>query len=147
VENYNRAGLTALAGKRGTSPATTRWTSVERFLSVPHTEAEYDNAVTLLNELIDTVGEDESHPLANLMETLGTLMEVYENEHYPTPTVSGAEVLAFLMEEHGLQPADLVNEMGSEEVVLEVFNGHRELNSNHIQALSKRFHLSPEVFR
>ena len=29
--------------------------------------------VTLLDEVIDIVGEDESHPLASLMETLGTL--------------------------------------------------------------------------
>jgi len=30
-------------------------------------------AVTLLNQLIDTVGEDETHILAGLMETLGII--------------------------------------------------------------------------
>jgi HTH-type transcriptional regulator/antitoxin HigA len=86
--------------------AATHWAGVKDFLSVPRTEAEYENAVTLLNELIDTIGEDESHPLADLMDTLGTLMEAYENEHYPLPEVSGATVLAFLMEEHQIKPND-----------------------------------------
>jgi HTH-type transcriptional regulator/antitoxin HigA len=29
------------------------------------------------------VGEDESHPLASLMEVLGALIERYEAEHVP----------------------------------------------------------------
>lgn len=35
--------------------------------------------VALLDELIDEVGENESHPLASLMEILGVLIEHYEN--------------------------------------------------------------------
>jgi HTH-type transcriptional regulator/antitoxin HigA len=53
---------------------------------VPHTEKEYREAVRLLDNLIDTVGEDESHPLASLMEVLGTLIEKYEDEHVPEIT-------------------------------------------------------------
>jgi HTH-type transcriptional regulator/antitoxin HigA len=37
--------------------------------------------VALLDRLIDQVGEDESHPLASLMEILGVLIEHYENAH------------------------------------------------------------------
>lgn len=44
---------------------------------------EYDEAVRLLDSLIDTVGEDEKHPLASLMEILGVLIEKYEDEHVP----------------------------------------------------------------
>lgn len=44
---------------------------------------EYDRTVVLLDELIDVVGEDESHPLASLMEVLGVLIERYEDEHVP----------------------------------------------------------------
>ena len=33
--------------------------------------------------LIDLVGEDEQHPLASLMEVIGTLIERYEDEHVP----------------------------------------------------------------
>ena len=39
--------------------------------------------MSLLDQLIDEVGEDESHPLASLMEILGVLIEHFENAHVP----------------------------------------------------------------
>jgi HTH-type transcriptional regulator / antitoxin HigA len=52
-------------------------------VSVPYTESEYGRLVSLLDSLIDEVGEDESHPLASLMEVLGVLIEKYEDKHVP----------------------------------------------------------------
>lgn len=37
--------------------------------------------VKRLDQLIDEVGEDETHPLASLMEVIGVLIEKYEDEH------------------------------------------------------------------
>jgi HTH-type transcriptional regulator/antitoxin HigA len=51
------------------------------------THDEYSRLVTLLDNLTDEVGEDESHPLASLMEVLGVLVEKYEAEHVPELTV------------------------------------------------------------
>ncbi len=59
------------------------WPSVSTFVYVPHTEKEYDQLVTFLDELIDEVGEDETHPLASLMDVIGTLIEKYEDEQVP----------------------------------------------------------------
>ena len=39
--------------------------------------------VELLDALIGRVGEDEGHPLASLMEVVGSLIERYEDEHVP----------------------------------------------------------------
>ena len=50
------------------------------------TEKEYQETVTLLDSLIDQVGEDETHPLASLMEVLGVLIEKYEDDHIPEVT-------------------------------------------------------------
>ena len=50
---------------------------------MPHTEEEYRRLVALLDDLVDGVGEDESHPLASLMEIVGVLIERYEDEHVP----------------------------------------------------------------
>jgi HTH-type transcriptional regulator/antitoxin HigA len=36
-----------------------------------------------LDDLIDEVGEDETHPLASLMDVIGVLIERYEDEHVP----------------------------------------------------------------
>ncbi len=59
------------------------WPSLSDVLLVPHTEVEYQTAVTMLDRLIDEVGEDENHPLASLMEVLSVLIENYETEHVP----------------------------------------------------------------
>ncbi|MDL1893833.1 hypothetical protein FBQ87_13245 [Sphingobacteriales bacterium CHB3] len=61
----------------------TRWPAVSEFVFVPQNEAQYNRLVQLLDELVDEVGEDESHPLASLMEVIGVLIEKYEDEHIP----------------------------------------------------------------
>jgi len=50
---------------------------------VPHSEDDYRRLVAFLDGLIDEVGEEETHPLASLMEILGVLIEQYEAEHVP----------------------------------------------------------------
>lgn len=61
--------------------AASAWSSLSGDVFVPHTEAEYNRIVRLLDRLIDEVGEDETHSLASLMEVLGVLIERYEAEH------------------------------------------------------------------
>lgn len=62
---------------------TTYWSPLANTLYVPHSQEEYDSLVELLDGLIDEVGEDESHPLASLMEVVGVLIEKYEDENIP----------------------------------------------------------------
>ena len=59
------------------------WSSLANKVVVPHTEEEYKQLVMVLDNLIDEVGEDESHPLASLMEVIGVLIENYENQNVP----------------------------------------------------------------
>jgi HTH-type transcriptional regulator/antitoxin HigA len=59
------------------------WSSLAGKIYVPHSEEEYQHMVALLDSMIDEVGEDESHPLASLMEIVGVLIEKYEDEHVP----------------------------------------------------------------
>ena len=62
------------------------WSNLNNTLFVPHTETEYQQLVSLLDDLIDEVGEDESHPLASLMEIVGLLIESYESKNVPELT-------------------------------------------------------------
>ncbi len=55
-------------------------------LFVPHNEQEYQRLVDLLDALVHEVGENETHPLASLMEVIGALIERYEAEHVPELT-------------------------------------------------------------
>jgi HTH-type transcriptional regulator/antitoxin HigA len=62
------------------------WPAIAPVLFVPHTEQEYDRLVQVLDALIDVVGEDETHPLASLMEIIGIVIEKYEDQHIPEIT-------------------------------------------------------------
>ena len=44
-------------------------------------DSEYQQLVSVLDGLIDVVGEDEDHPLASLMDVIGVLIERYKDEH------------------------------------------------------------------
>lgn len=46
------------------------------------TTAAYEAAVAQLDVLIDLIGEDETHPLADLAEAIGTLVEAYDQQHH-----------------------------------------------------------------
>ena len=50
---------------------------------VPYTEEDYNHLVEQLDSLIDQMGEDETHPLASMMDVIGILIENYEAEHIP----------------------------------------------------------------
>lgn len=121
------------------------WADLSKVLSVPHSEAQYQRTLILFEKLIDIVGDNDTHPLSSLMETLCLLIENYETEHYSKPEVCGNEVLQFLMEQNALSPSELP-EIGETAAVLEIMNGKRELNVQQIRVLSKRFQVSPEVF-
>jgi HTH-type transcriptional regulator/antitoxin HigA len=60
-----------------------RWPDLAQIIFVPHSESDYQNLVNILDQLIEEVGEDESHPLASLMELVGVLVKKYEDEHVP----------------------------------------------------------------
>lgn len=122
-----------------------QWRLLAPLLSVPRTKAEYDNLVNLLDHLIDAVGNNERHPLASLMDTIGTLIESYENEHYPFSQGNPLGALKYLMKVNGLTQSDLP-EVGSQGVVSEIISGKRSLNTRQIRALSKQFHVSPSTF-
>jgi HTH-type transcriptional regulator/antitoxin HigA len=122
----------------------THWANIAPLLTIRN-EREYNMAVKRLNELLDEIGDNEKHPLYGLLDTLGTLIHIYEEEHYPIPDATGAEVLRFLMEEHNLAQLDLP-EVGSQGVVSEILNGKRELNVRQIRSLAEKFKVSSAVF-
>ena len=57
------------------------WPQVKPTLYLPRSEREYRQLVKFLDRLIDEVGEDETHPLASMMEIIGVLIEKYEDDH------------------------------------------------------------------
>ncbi len=122
----------------------THWSIIAPLLTIRN-EQEYEEAIKRLNDLIDIVGTNEKHPLYDLLDTLGTLIEVYEAEHYSIPNCSGSDVLAYLIEEHNLSLSDLP-EIGTAQTIEQILNQEQALNLSQIQKLAKRFHVQPQVF-
>ncbi len=114
-------------------------------LGTLHTKKEYESAIDILDAILDKIGEDEKHPLAELADAVSVFVEKYEDEHVPILPARPAAVLKYFMCEHGLRQSDLP-EVGSQGVTSEVLAGKRELNTQQIKRLAKRFGVSPAVF-
>ncbi|HEU5399138.1 MAG TPA: helix-turn-helix domain-containing protein [Gammaproteobacteria bacterium] len=114
-------------------------------LGTLRTKADYARAVGILDAILDEIGEDEKHPLAELADALSVFVERYETEHERIPGASPVAVLRFLMKQHGLRQTELP-EIGSQGVVSEVLAGKRELNARQIKRLARRFGVSTAVF-
>jgi len=110
-----------------------------------HTKTEYDQAVAVLDDILDEIGQQETHPLADLAETLALSIEAYQDTHIAIPTASGPAILRSLLEEHDLAQSHLP-EIGNQGVVSEILAGKRDLNVRQIAQLAERFGVSPAVF-
>ena len=121
------------------------WPEIQPIFSVPHNKKDYNRLVNLLDSLIDEVGNNETHPLASLMETIGSLVETYESRYLNDIKSNPIDALNFLMEEHDLTQSDL-KEIGSQGVISEILSGKRQLNVRQIKLLSERFSVSPAIF-
>ena len=110
-------------------------------------ERDYTRMQALMDQLLDLVGDDEDHPLADLLDVIGVLVAQYEDENTRgLESAKPLEVLKFLIEQHGLKQSDLRKEIGTQGVVSEILSGNRKINARQAKALAKRFGISPAVF-
>lgn len=128
-----------------TQQAVEHWQYVAPLLATPQTAAEFDQLVEALDELLDTVGDQESHPLTGLVHRLGDLVSAYEQQHMPMPSADGRSALSVLMQLHGLGQRDLAD-IAPQSVISEIISGKRQLNIRHIKALAARFNVSADTF-
>lgn len=122
-----------------------KWKPLAPFLTVPRKEAEYNHLLAFLDRLVDEVGNNEGHPLAALMDTVGTLIEVYEKEHHPFSEGNPVDALKYLMEKQNVESSDLA-ELGSPRKIAEILSGKRNLDIRQIQLLSQYFDVSAATF-
>jgi HTH-type transcriptional regulator/antitoxin HigA len=112
---------------------------------VIRTEKENEACTELLYEL-DRSSKKLTSAEKELAELLTLLIEDFEDRSYQLPRAKPLEVLQFLIDQHGLLQKDLADVFGTPSIVSEVLSGKRELNKDHIKRLSRRFHVSPELF-
>ena len=105
-------------------------------------EKDYIDALNSMKMIFDATDGD----FGEYAETLTILIEYYESQCYPIPDCTGVDVLKFLMAQNNLKQKDLVGVLGGKSTVSEILNNKRPLNIKHLNALSKRFNVSPSTF-
>lgn len=129
---YSHAELSQSAGGFRSSPWNA-WTGTTR----PHSE--FLNLTPLLGEF--------SRDQEDYFDHLCTLIERYDAGHVKWPKISGLEMLKYLLENHGMNGADLSRLLGaSRQLGPMILRGDREITAEHARALGKHFALSPGVF-
>jgi HTH-type transcriptional regulator/antitoxin HigA len=104
-------------------------------------DAELARARALVERLWDS---EESSDFARL-EAQARLIAAYEELKWPRAAASVADLLRFLMEQHGLSPTDLEPILGSPSRVSEVLSGKKRLSLSMIQRLRARFHIPADL--
>ena len=77
-------------------------------------------------------------------EVLVTLIEAYENKHYPITPPDPVDAIKFRMEQQGLKARDLEEYIGSSGRVSEILNRKRPLSLKMIKCLHKNLHIPYE---
>jgi HTH-type transcriptional regulator / antitoxin HigA len=107
---------------------------------------EENEAYTEVLEELDRRSASLTRAEREFADLLTLLIEDFEDKRYALPRAKPLQVIEFLMEQHGLKQKDLTDVFGTPSIVSEVLHGRRELNKEHIKRLSRRFHVSPELF-
>jgi HTH-type transcriptional regulator / antitoxin HigA len=114
---------------------------------VIRTEEQNEHYTAVLEDLLRkkhrTADEED------MVELLTLLIENFEEDHYALPPAlqaSPIDIIKHLMDANHLRQVDMVGVFGSRGIASEVLNGKRALSKAHIQRLSQRFHVSPELF-
>jgi HTH-type transcriptional regulator / antitoxin HigA len=105
------------------------------------TEADYERA---LGEIERLWGAAANTPKGDKLDILLTLVEAYEQAHYPIDPPDPVEAIKFRMEQMGLTRKDLEPYLGKRGRVAEVLNRQRKLSLNMIRRLHTHLHIPLE---
>jgi HTH-type transcriptional regulator/antitoxin HigA len=106
------------------------------------TQQDYDIALTRIDELMDA---KQGTPEADELELLVTLVEMYEEEHYPMDLPDPIEAIRFRMDQLGLNQQDLVPFIGSRSKVSEIINRKRPLTLAMMRSLHRGLGIPADI--
>lgn len=113
-------------------------------------KAEHGAYLALVSALMRLAAKEEDERAAGgirrYLDVLVPFVTRFEEKHWPQGSVRGRDMLAFLMEQHGLNQRDLRDEIGAQPYVSDILKGKKNLTSGQMAKLAKRFHVSPSVF-
>lgn len=101
-----------------------------------HTEADYKATLKEISALMESDPESGSAD-GDRLDILSTLVEAYENRHFPMDLPDPVEAILFRMEQQGLKPKDLEPMIGQRNRVYEILNRKRPLTMAMVWRLHK----------
>lgn len=123
------------------------WMPFKQLIGVTSVRTEEDYAQTraTMDALLDVVGDDEDHPLADVLDYLADRVKAYEDENFQIPEAAPDEMLRFLMEQHGLKQEDL-SDCAPQSRISNILSGKRSISKEIAKKLARRFRVRADVF-
>lgn len=123
------------------------WMPFKQLIGVTavHTDEDYAQARATVDALLDEVGDNENHPLADVLDYLADQMKAYEDENVQIPEAEPKEVLRFLMDQHNLKQEDL-GDCAPQSRISDILSGNRSISKEIAKRLAHRFHVHADVF-
>jgi HTH-type transcriptional regulator / antitoxin HigA len=110
-----------------------------------HNEEEYAQATATIAVLLDEIGDDENHPLADVLDYLSDQVKAYEDGHFSIPKAESHDVLRFLMNQQGLRQEDL-GDCAPQGRISEILAGKRSISKEIAKRFAKQFNVHADIF-
>ena len=107
-------------------------------------KTEADHAAAL-REIERLWGADEGTEGGDRLEILTTLVEAYEQAHFPIDTPDPIEAIKFRLEQQGADKKALIGVLGNRTRVYEVLRRDRALSLAMIRRINQRLNIPAEV--
>lgn len=123
------------------------WMPFKKLIGVTavHTEDDYAQASATIEALLDEIGDDENHPLADVLDYFADQVKAYEDEHVQIPEAEPSAVLRFLMEQHGLKQEGLAD-CAPQSRISDILNNKRAISRELAKSFAKRFNVRADLF-
>lgn len=137
----------ALKAAPGAQAILRAWLPFKEIVGVTsvRTKNDYAQACATIDALLDAVGDNEDHPLAEVLNYLADQVKAYEDETFKIPAAAPNEVLRFLMEQHGLKQEDL-GDCAPQSRISDILGGKRSISKEIAKRLAHRFHVHADLF-
>ena len=116
-------------------------------------ESEYEQALSVVESLLEQVGDNPQDTLNGLIELISRAIAAFEAKQPELvqfdldadSTAPDVAVLRVIMSQHQLTGSELP-EIGDKTLVSKILSGERNLTKQHIEKLANRFHIDPALF-
>lgn len=106
------------------------------------TKLDYQNALKEIEQLFDV---EPNSAECDRLDILATLVEAYEQKHYPIEAPDAISAILYYLEVRGLSERDLVDDIGTREQVTAILNKQQPLTLDIIRRLNQNLGIPAEI--